>query len=373
VSATITWPQALAWRMGRQFLEPVGEHSVVDVSRRLCGVQAQVASSAELAIRLRQSTSRSGDVARALADGRLLKTWAMRGTLHLLTPDDGAAFLAMLAAGRAWERPSWQKYFGVTPAQIDALRDAVDTILEGRALTREELIAAVVERPGLDHVGEALASGWGTLLKPLAWQGVLCFGPSQGNRVTFMRPRDASRRWAGVPAVEVAAPAAIVAYLGAHGTATTEAFGNWLAGGYFGTRRLRDWFAELGHRLVAVDIEGRTAWLLAEHLDELAATRPTSAVRLLAGFDQYVLGPGTADEHVVPTARRSTVSRQSGWISPAVLVDGVVRGTWELADDVVRVTWFGEAGRPPRTKLGAEVERLAGILDRPLRVTIEVV
>ena len=38
-------------------------------------------------------SSRAGEVDRALADGRLIKTWAMRGSLHLLTPDDGAALL----------------------------------------------------------------------------------------------------------------------------------------------------------------------------------------------------------------------------------------------------------------------------------------
>ena len=44
---------------------------------------------------------------------------------------------------------------------------------------------------GLEHVGDALRSGWGTLLKPLAWQGDMCFGPNRGSRVTFMRPEDA--------------------------------------------------------------------------------------------------------------------------------------------------------------------------------------
>ena len=84
--ARVTWPQALAWRMRRQQLDPVGTLPVQQVVRRLCGVQAQVASSAELAVRVRRRTSKSGEVDRALANGRLIKTWAMRGTLHLLTP-----------------------------------------------------------------------------------------------------------------------------------------------------------------------------------------------------------------------------------------------------------------------------------------------
>src|SRR5438034_10037642 len=190
----ITWKQALAWRMRRQFIEPAARAPVPDIVRRLCGVQAQVASSAELCGRVRRTRSKHGDVGRALSDGRLIKTWAMRGTLHLLTPEDAGAFLSLIASGRSWERPSWQKYFGVTPKQLDALREVIRETLAGKVLTREELIGAVTARRGYGHLGEALRSGWGTLLKPYAWQGDRCFGPNRGNRVSFVRPADASSR-----------------------------------------------------------------------------------------------------------------------------------------------------------------------------------
>ena len=363
----ITWQQALAWRMRRHLLDPIGRHPAADVVGRLCGVQAQVASSAELAIRVRRETSRAGDVDRALRSGRLIKTWAMRGTLHLLTPEDAGAFLALIAAGRSWERPSWQRYFGMTPKQMDALRRTVCAALADGPLTRDELVTAVSAKRGLRHVGEGLRSGWGTLLKPLAWQGDLCYGPSQGSRVTFMRPEDASSRWGGLLDADEGAAVAIVAYFRSYGPATVDAFGNWLAGGWFGKRQLRTWFSALGDRLVPIDVDGEAAYVLAEDLDELASVTPTTAVRLLPGFDQYVLGPGTGDGHVVPTSRRTAVSRQSGWISPVVVVGGVVRGTWEMDGDRVHVAWFGEAGRPPGNALRAEVTRLSSVLGRDLR------
>lgn len=156
--------------------------------RRLVGVQAQVASSAELAVRLRRTNSEVGEVAAALADGRLVKTWAMRGTIHLLTPEEGGAPLSLLAAGKSWHRPSWQRYFHMTIAQMEELRFAIRDALDGRVLTREELIAEVTKQPAHAHLGDALRSGWGTLLKPSAWQGDLVFGPNRGTRVTFTRP-----------------------------------------------------------------------------------------------------------------------------------------------------------------------------------------
>jgi hypothetical protein len=126
--------------MRRQLLDPIGRLSVADVVRRLGAVQAQVASSAELAIRLRRQASRPGEVARALAEGRLIKTWAMRGALHLLTPEEGSALLAIMAAGRSWERPAWTRYFGMTPERIERLRIAAREALDGKVLTRDELV-----------------------------------------------------------------------------------------------------------------------------------------------------------------------------------------------------------------------------------------
>src|SRR6266511_1222085 len=166
MAVKVSWNQALAWRMHRQLLDPIGTLPVAGVVRRLCGVQAQVASSAELAVRVRRQSSRAGEVGRALSQGRLIKAWAMRGTLHLLTPEEGGAFLSLIAAGRSWERPSWQRYFGMTTKLMDGLRGAAREALDGTVLTRDELVAAITARRGLEHIGEALRSGWGTLLKP---------------------------------------------------------------------------------------------------------------------------------------------------------------------------------------------------------------
>jgi hypothetical protein len=107
-------------------------------------------------------------------------------------------------------------------------------------------------------------------------------------------------------------------------------------------------------------------------VDALAAARPSKTVRLLPGFDQWVLGPGTADGHVTPAARRAAVSKQSGWIAPVVVAGGVVAGTWDLDGADLRVAWFAEAGRPPRKALDEEVARLATTLGRGLDLMIEI-
>ena len=372
--ASVSWPQALAWRLDRHHLVSIDGKKPEDVVRRLCGVQAQVASSADLAIRLRQSKASTGAVAKALGDGRLIKTWSVRATLHLLTPQEGGRYLSLMASTEWWHRPIWVRSFKVTPEQMDELRGIVRKLLGKNALTREELITEITQQRGFEHLGPAMRSGWGTIFKPLAWQGDICFGPSQGNRVTFMTPETASPHWAGVPSAEEAWPLAVLDYLGAYGPATIDHFSAWLFRGTISKRTLRTWFSELesAGKTVAVDVEGQPMYARAEDVDDLASTKESNQLRLLGGFDQWVLGPGTDDGRVVPAKRRSAVSKTAGWIAPVVIVGGVVNGTWEMKGEEVMVSWFKEAGKPPARQIAAEVKRLGEILDRKLTPRTEI-
>jgi hypothetical protein len=354
--------------MRRQLLDPPGSGSVAGVVRRLGAVPAQHDALAELAVRVRRERSRPGEVARALAEGRIIKTFAFRGATHLMTPEDGGAYLALRAASRMWELPSWQSFYRLTPADWPPFREAVREALADGPLTRDELGAAVTAQPKFRHLGFAFADGAATLLKPLAWHGDMSFGPPRDGRATFQR-LDTNPRWAGVPDLDEAGTRAVEAYFRAYGPATPDHVHYWLGEGLgAGRKRIQSWVTGLGDRLAAVDIDGQPAYLLREDLDALAATPATTAVRLLPGYDQWVLGPGTADTHVVPPARRTLVSRGAN----IVIVGGVVSGTWSLADDHVVAAWFAEVGPPPRDALADEVARLATILDRPLQASVQV-
>jgi hypothetical protein len=234
-------------------------------------------------------------------------------------------------------------------------------------LTRKELGTALTAWPKFQHLGNAFADGSGTLLKPLAWQGDMSFGPPRDGRATFQR-LDFNPRWPGLPELDEAGMRAVEAYFRTYGPATPNHVSHWLGDGLgAGRKRIRSWIAAFGDRLAAVDVAGESAYVLREDLDELAATPATTSVRLLPGHDQWVLGPGTADTQVVPPARRGLITRGAN----IVLVGGVVSGTWSLTDANLDVASFGEAGRLPQEALAAEVERLATILDRPLQLTLQ--
>ncbi|SFF77350.1 Winged helix DNA-binding domain-containing protein [Actinoplanes philippinensis] len=288
-----------------------------------------------------------------------MKVWAMRGTLHLLTAGDAAACLSLMAAARTWEKGAWQRTFA-TVDQVGALADAVREILPGRVLGREELAAEILRVTRDESLGELLGSGWGTVLKPLAWQGLICHGPGDGNRVTFTSPGTWFGDWAGLPAPEEAAARIVPAYLGAYGPATMETFDQWLIRGASKRASLRGWFADLARSgvITEVSVDGRRAYARTADLDDIAAATSMPTVRLLPAFDQYVLGPGTGDEHLIAPHRRALISRTGGWISPVVVARGRVAGTWERDGEALTVGLFAEAGPVPETALAAEAHRL---------------
>ena len=200
----LTWEEICRRRLRAQHLRtrlPAAafQRMVTDI----CGLHAQVMSSAELAAHVRVDGLRPGAVAAALwSDRALVKTWAMRGTLHLLTTEDYPLYAAALSNRRFdLDRP-WLKYHGLLASDVPALVDAVADALDGRQLTREELGGEVVRLLGDTKWEALLASGWGAVLKPAAFQGRLCFGPSDGNRVSFVRPDQWLGSFKGLDPVE---------------------------------------------------------------------------------------------------------------------------------------------------------------------------
>lgn len=358
---SVTWSQALAWRMDRHLLEPVGSESVAEVVRRLGAVLSMDESLAELAVRTRRITSRSGELAQALTDGSVIEAFAFRGSMHYLSPEDGGIYLALRSAGRQWELPSWVEYYRLTPAEWPDFRAAVRDALTDGPLTLSELGDVLTRRRAYRHLKPVFDEGAGNLIKPLTWQGDMSLGPPRDGQHTFQR-LDRNPRWAGIPDLEDAGPRAITAYFRTYGPATFEHVHYWLGAGLSaGRRRLNGWLARLADRLVAVDVEGTTAYVVQEDVDSLIASRASNTVRILPGHDQWVMGPGTKDVHVTPRPMRDAVTRKAN----LVVVDGVVCGTWALKGQELAVTWADERRRPDGA-IAQEVARLERILGRDL-------
>jgi len=357
--AELTWPQVHAFRMQRHHLVPSGKQDLARVAADIGGAQAQVMSAAELQLAVRSERPVT-DVRTALwKDRSLIKTWLMRGTLHLIPAKDLPIYTAAMSGHWMRTRPSWLKYFGLTEAELMKLIETIGAALNGRPMTREEIIA-IAGKGQSARVREWLKSGWGGFLKPVARAGGLCFGPSRGQSVTFVRPEDWIGGWQKIDP-EVAIGEVARRYLRAFGPGTKNDFVFWW-GRWPGVANAA-WSA-IAPELTTVSVEGSRAQILTSDLKRLPAAPPGS-VQLLPAFDPYLMGYASRD-HLFDAVHRSKVSRTAGWISPVVLVDGAVVGTWSfvVSGKTIRVSLqpFRPLTAHLRTKVKERAESLAAAL-----------
>jgi hypothetical protein len=367
VVTELTWAQVHAMRLERHHLvQRAPKKDLAKVVGEIGGVQAQLMSAAELQVAVRVDCSVE-DVRNALwKEKALVKTWLMRGTLHLIPGKDLPVYTA--AMSKRWIRvnKAWLKFFNVTEAEVWDLTDAIGAALNGKPMTREELVALVAKGKS-ERLREALKSGWGGMLKPSARNGKLCFGPSRGQNVTFVRPDAWIGSWLDVDP-EVAIVDVARRYMHAYGPATKEDFARWW-GNWPGVGKAA--WAGLESELTNVSVEGTKAQMLTADLKSLPSPSASLSVQLLPLFDPYLLGHNSRD-HLYDPVHRSKVSRTAGWISAVVLADGAVLGTWShVAANktlTISVVPFKSLQAKVKTEIRRRAESIAKALDLPKNV-----
>jgi hypothetical protein len=375
---SLTWEQVHAWRLEQQFLASrLGRRDFIRAVERVLGVQAQVVSAAELSIGARVDGLKRAAVQKALWEDRtLVKTWAMRGTIHLLAAQDlPLVVAARCASGRRFRLPDFL-HLGFTEAQYDDFLLAVPQVLADcgdEPVTREALANGVAARMKTPEVSKALlGSSWGTLWKPSMFRGELCFGPGEGRAKTFVNPRKWLREWKEWEPKE-AQREVTRRYLQAYGPATPRDFSFWWDGG--GSAFGKKMFESLGDEVETVDVEGVKATALKSTLESMAKVKVEHSVRLLPMFDVYVLTQSRNLEPVLAKEHKSKVFRPAAWVSAVVLVDGKIEGVWvyetRKGETLVTVSMFATPAEKVRRGIEAEAARLEGFLDTRVAVEFE--
>lgn len=338
--ARITVRQALAWRLRQQHLNGECAAGTAAAIHSVIGLPAWSGDPA-LALRVRLGRPGDDELAEAVRDGHVIRTYAWRGATHYMTPADARIHLAVRAVGRQWELPSWRKTYGLEPADWPPLLDLVCEALRAGPLTRTELATKIAVCPRFAHLHDALQDKTDTLLKPMAWQGALRLGPSPHSQFTLQSMEDVPD-WTGVADSDDAGREAITAYLRSYGPATRDRLHYWLVEGLSAGRRNIDrWLADLGTLVSPIDVDGTTALARTEDMESLVGSSGNGEPVFTGGHDPWILGAGTADEWIVPQGIRHMASAGKKNI---VLIGGRLAGTWTITGSEMRVTWLDGAG-----------------------------
>jgi hypothetical protein len=332
IMRSLTWQEVWERRLARHaLLATAPKERLLEVVRTVCGIHAQMLSAAELSIGIRVLGVTQQEVRAELWERRtLVKTYGPRGTIHLFPADDASLWSAALRANQQSNESRRLAQMGLDRSQLEALVAAIGDALDSRCLTREELGVEVARRTGswaTEAASPAFGGQWPRWLMALgtsANAGLLCFGPDQGSKVTFVRPDQWLGGWAAVDGA-AALREVLRRYLSAYGPATHREFAQW-----FGMQpsRARALMHELTDELEEVTIEGHHAWMLAEQEADIRPPAEGSAC-LLPHFDCYLIGCHPRERLVPVDLTKRVLTRGAIGNLPLLVINGVVAGLWQ--------------------------------------------
>src|SRR5260370_33131294 len=133
--------QITAWRLSRHHLDERAEKGrLTKVVEDVCGIQAQVLSGAAIAIWARVEGISARDIEDLLwKQHTLVETWAMRGTLHLLTATDLPLYVAALKTRLNDMNDQLVRNYNLGRGEMERVVSDIHDPLDGRCLNRAHI------------------------------------------------------------------------------------------------------------------------------------------------------------------------------------------------------------------------------------------
>ena len=291
---------------------------------RMLAMQAQDLRWAKWAVAVRAPGSTSADIDNLLDSGRVVRSWPMRGTLHLV-PGPDLAWLLDLTTPRLWAGAATRRRdLGLDEATIEHARAVAEEALSGgRELSRADF-QALLQRHGINVDGQR---GY-HLIWHLAQSGTLCWGRQLDSQQMLVLLAD----WVPNPRRlerDEALGEYLLRYLAGHGPAPLTDFAWW------SQVTMADAKTALGvaePQLNVLEVDG-VRHLLPRSADvgplgRAAAGRGPNAVLALPGFDEHLLGYRDRSFAIEPENLTRVVPGKNGIFLPILVRGGRIAGTW---------------------------------------------
>lgn len=341
--------------LARQCLLERSDAGVVEVIRRVGGLQAQTPANPMVALWSRVAGFRRDQLLDAVREGRLVRGTTLRGTLHLHALDEYRELRMTLQPMLDALVNSLRRR--VRDEDLEPAFELGRSMLEERPRTIGELKRAFGER-----FPDSEAQALGNLVRyrmqllmvpdlgtPNGWPNVARFAPATsiigGHLAAKPRPDLVLRR-----------------FLETLGPGTARDAQVW--SGVRGLRQVAARMLDAGELVTIRTFDDR------ELLDRADAPRPDgdepAAVRFLPMWDNLLLSHADRTR-VIAEDHRAYLSSSNGMPPPTFLVDGFVQGVWQAersgATATLRLTSFGRTTRAAQDAIVAEGDALLAFLE----------
>jgi hypothetical protein len=325
-------------------------------------MQAQDYQQALWAVGLRMRAPTLATVEAALASGKIILTWPLRGTLHFAAAENVRWLLELLAPRRLAADQTRRRQLELDEHTLERCgRLFREALAGGQRLSRAALMR-LLESAQINPTGQR---GY-HILWYLAQTGLICLGPRQGKEQTFVLLDE----WAPVSrrlTREAALAELAGCYFTSHGPATVADFATWAG---LTLADARAGLETATSSLVSERHDGKEYWRGADASD---AAHDVSSVHLLPGFDEYLLGYKDRGNVLATEHAGKVAPGGNGVFFPIIVVGGQVVGTWKrtVKKDAVTVTLtpFTDLA-VSRERLVEAAQRYSDFIDLPLSSTV---
>jgi hypothetical protein len=311
------------WRLSSQQLHQPRWRQPERVVQWLGGVQAQYPDWAHWSIGLRLCSDAAevrrpvAVVRQAIAERRIVRTWAFRGTLHYIAASDVQWLLPLLAPAIVKRNSRRYRQLGLDEDTFaQSSRVIYNALQPGEPLARAE-IARALENAGVSAQGQRIHY----LVQRAALDGLVCHGPSRERKPTYVLVS----QWIGAPRAQTSSEpllALVERYFSGHGPASVQDFAWWSGLPVSAARKA----LSLAQSLVRCKAKGTTLWA-GQKPSELQLSQ---TAYLLSPYDEWLLGYKDRSSSLDP-AYTKLVNAGGGMPRPTIIVNGQVVGTWKRA------------------------------------------
>ncbi|TBL77497.1 winged helix DNA-binding domain-containing protein [Paenibacillus thalictri] len=289
------------------------------VAQQLGALQAQDYHQALWAIGIRTQSATTADIEQIIENRKIVLTWAMRGTIHFVHPENIRWMLKHLASRMLAQDGRRLQQLELNLEIIERCKRIIYDALQGNKRISRPNLMQLLEENGFHTKNQR---GY-HLLWYLAQSSFICLGPREGKQQTFVLLDEwvpAAKEISRVEALAVLAEK----YLASHGPATVQDLA-WWAG--ITLSDARQGIEAIRSRLVSEKISGQEYWT-ADNAP-VYAVNEEPAVYLLPGFDEYLLGYKNRSAILSAAHARHVIPGNNGVFMPTIVIDGQVSGIWK--------------------------------------------
>lgn len=335
--------------LARQHLLERKQSSVSQMAHHLIGLQAQENLSPFLSLAARIEAFVPETVTLGLSDKSLVRLLCLRGTVHLLVPEDALMLRQWTQPAQARERKSSQPARAAVHLPADVFDRAVrDALAEGPLSGKDLGLTLAATFPGVPPTALTNLARIDLPLAQLPPRG----GWRQPGGVVYQYVD----RWLEFPHQDPDAPAIVRRYLAAFGPATAADVTAWS-----GTTRMGPALKAMGDLVTHTDEIGRTLYDVPGA--PLVRGDHPAPVRLLGTYDNLWLSHAGRDRTTCAQARKRWMG-PSGGTGKTIFVDGWLTGLWRVDGGRIRTEVFRELTSAEQRALDTEVERTETFLAR---------